>query len=218
MAKTRPSRSSVAGSQALRDRLVELEVRLAAVEAHLDEKLNVNEPQTAPDGKGSDDAEAVLASASPTTPIPFTPADLRARLGKPGGVLLTGTTRLPRNVRATWQREASTAELLDADWTAAGDAIAALAHPVRLALLREVLRGARTVAALASLPNSGTTGQLYHHLRPLVAEGWLQSAGRGRYEVPEERIIPLLAIITAIRGGRVPQPAPAPVPTVPVQP
>jgi hypothetical protein len=150
-------------------------------------------------------------------PIPFTPADLRARLGKAGGVLLTGTARLPRNVRAVWQREASTADLLDTDWTPAAEAFAALAHPVRLALLREVLRGARTVAALASLPGSGTTGQLYHHLKPLVAEGWLQSAGRGRYEVPEDRIIPLLSIMAATRRGRGSQPAPPPGPSGPAQ-
>lgn len=131
-------------------------------------------------------------------------------------MLLTGTARLPRNVRAVWQREASTADLLDSDWTLAAEAFAALAHPVRLALLREVLRGARTVAALASLPGSGTTGQLYHHLKPLVAEGWLQSAGRGRYEVPEDRIIPLLAIMAATRGTRGAHPGNAPGHAVPL--
>jgi hypothetical protein len=168
-------------------------------------------------GDGLSDLDAATTSASANNPIPFTPADLRARLGKAGGVLLTGTARLPRNVRAVWQREASTADLLDSDWTAAADTFAALAHPVRLALLREVLRGARTVAALASLPGSGTTGQLYHHLKPLVAEGWLQSAGRGRYEVPEDRIIPLLSVMAASRRGRVPQQAPPPAPLVPPQ-
>ena len=188
------------GAEVLRDRLAELEVRLAAVEAHLDEKSHVNASQT--DGDAESLVVVVAEPPSPTTPIPFTPADLRARLGKAGGVLLTGTARLPRNVRASWQREASTAQLLDAEWAPSAETFAALAHPVRLSLLREVLRGGRTVAALASLPNSGTTGQLYHHLKPLISEGWLQSAGRGRYEVPEDRIIPLLSIIAATRGGR----------------
>ena len=198
------------GAEVLRDRLAELEVRLAAVEAHLDEKSHANASQTDGDAESlvvvvvDDDGGGVVVAEppSPTTPIPFTPADLRARLGKAGGVLLTGTARLPRNVRASWQREASTAQLLDAEWAPSAETFAALAHPVRLSLLREVLRGGRTVAALASLPNSGTTGQLYHHLKPLISEGWLQSAGRGRYEVPEDRIIPLLSIIAATRGGR----------------
>lgn len=45
----------------------------------------------------------------------------------------------------------------------------------------------------------GYTGQLHHHLRQLVAAGWLQSAGRGRYRVPAQRVVPLLAIVAAAR-------------------
>jgi hypothetical protein len=62
-----------------------------------------------------------------------------------------------------------------------------------------VLRGTRSISALASLPGLGSSGQLYHHLKPLLAEGWLKPAGRGRYEVPEHRVVPLLAIIATVR-------------------
>jgi hypothetical protein len=160
------------------------------------------------DEQDSDDAEGVDPEAvseaaarrkQPDSPIPFTPGDLRSRLGKPGGVMFTGAARLPRNVRAAWQRELAMVDLLDADWAPQAEPIAALAHPVRLALLREVLKGARSVSALASLPGLGTSGQLYHHLKPLLAEGWLQPAGRGRYEVPNDRVLPLLGIIAAVR-------------------
>jgi len=159
-------------------------------------------------GDDSDDAEGVDPEAvseaaarrkQPDSPIPFTPGDLRSRLGKPGGVMFTGAARLPRNVRAAWQHEMAMVDLLDADWAPEAEPIAALAHPVRLALLREVLKGARSVSALASLPGLGTSGQLYHHLKPLLAEGWLQPAGRGRYEVPNDRVLPLLGIIAAVR-------------------
>ena len=144
-------------------------------------------------------SEAAARRKQPDSPIPFTPGDLRSRLGKPGGVMFTGAARLPRNVRSAWQRELAMVDLLDADWAAEAELIAALAHPVRLALLREVLKGARSVSALASLPGLGTSGQLYHHLKPLLAEGWLQPAGRGRYEVPNDRVLPLLGIIAAVR-------------------
>ena len=40
---------------------------------------------------------------------------------------------------------------------------------------------------------------IYHHLRTLTAAGWLQSTGRGRYEVPVVRIVPLLVLILAAR-------------------
>ncbi len=214
VAKTRTKPASTGDVDALRARLAELEARLAAVETGLSAATVTHR-----DRGEDDDGDAVTQgsrTSSDGSPgaIPFTPADLRDRLGKPGGVLLTGAARLPRGVRASWQREMSTGDLLDADWTPSAESFAALAHPVRLQLLREVLRGARTVSALASLPGSGTTGQLYHHLKPLIAEGWLATTGRGRYEVPEDRVVPLMAIMTAARTGRA-RPAPAPDPDDP---
>ncbi len=155
------------------------------------------DPEADPEAGQESDSEPGLADGV-RRPIPFTPADLKERHGKPGGVLLTGFARLPRGVRAAWKREASTAGLLDRDWTASAESIAALGHPVRLALLREVLRGTRSIAALTTLPGLGSSGQLYHHMKPLLAEGWLQPAGRGRYEVPEARVVPLLAMIATI--------------------
>jgi hypothetical protein len=46
---------------------------------------------------------------------------------------------------------------------------------------------------------ANTTGQLYHHLRQLVAAGWLRTSLRGRYAVPADRIVPLLALLAAAR-------------------
>jgi len=87
--------------------------------------------------------------------------------------------------------------LLEAYWDTAAEPLAALGHPVRLAVLRGVLTGLHTTAELAALDRLGTTGQLYHHLRQLQAAGWLRSTGRGRYDVPATRVIPLLVILTA---------------------
>ena len=77
--------------------------------------------------------------------------------------------------------------------------LAALGHPVRLVVLHEVLRGCQTVAELSGIEGFGTSGQLYHHLRHLVAAGWLRSTGRGRYEVPAVRVIPLLVVLAAVQ-------------------
>ena len=87
----------------------------------------------------------------------------------------------------------ATDPLLEADPTAAVDALSALAHPVRLQLVHKVLHGRRTVPELSE--GLGTTGQLYHHLRQLVAAGWLATSGRGRYEVPPTRVVPLLTLL-----------------------
>ncbi|WP_103532016.1 helix-turn-helix transcriptional regulator [Streptomyces sp. SM11] len=116
-----------------------------------------------------------------------------------GGVLYTGSVRLPTGEQYEWQYGAFTEALVDGDWADAAESFAALGHPVRLRLLREILGGLRTAAELAELDGAGTTGQIYHHLRQLTGAGWLHAAGRGRYEVPPARVVPLLVVLTAAR-------------------
>ncbi|UYQ63101.1 ArsR/SmtB family transcription factor [Streptomyces peucetius] len=117
-----------------------------------------------------------------------------------GGVLFTGAVRLPTQERYEWQYGVLTADVLGED---AGDrsqtaeSLAALGNAVRLRLLREILGGRRTAAELAELEGLGTTGQIYHHLRQLTGAGWLHTTGRGRYEVPGARVVPLLVVLTA---------------------
>ncbi|MFV0135005.1 ArsR/SmtB family transcription factor [Streptomyces sp. HMX87] len=116
-----------------------------------------------------------------------------------GGVLFTGVVRLPAGERYVWQHGTLTEDLMDADWAEAAEAFAALGHPVRLRLLREILGGRRTAAELAELDEVGTTGRIYHHLRQLTAAGWLHTSGRGRHEVPPGRIVPLLVALSTAR-------------------
>lgn len=117
-----------------------------------------------------------------------------------GGVLLTGSVRgHPEGVPAEWQAFASVSSLLEADLPQLAESLGALGQPVRLKLLYAVLEGRATVAGLVELDGLGTTGQIYHHLRQLVAAGWLQNAGRGRYEVPPGRMVPLLTALAAAR-------------------
>ncbi|MCT4357197.1 helix-turn-helix domain-containing protein [Streptomyces sp. Je 1-79] len=119
--------------------------------------------------------------------------------GEDGAVLFTGSVRLPTEERYEWQFGAFTERLLDGDWAETAESFAALGHPVRLRLLREIVGGRRTAAELAELEETGTTGQIYHHLRQLTGAGWLHTTGRGRYEVPGARVVPLLVVLTAAR-------------------
>ncbi|MEB4613587.1 ArsR/SmtB family transcription factor, partial [Leucobacter sp. M11] len=97
-----------------------------------------------------------------------------------------------------WQYGVPTEQLLESDWSEHAQALAALASPVRLTILHAFLAGATSAAELSAAEGLGTTGQLYHHLNQLVAQGWLRVAGRGQYAVPPERIVPLLAILAAV--------------------
>lgn len=168
--------------------MASLEERVAALEAQVVELLG-------------------RASAAPAPSTPTVDADtfwaldgLKRRLpdGHPGAVLYTGTVDLDGE-RYDWQYGLPVDDVLAGDWAESAAALTALAHPVRLRLLREILGGRRGTAELAEIEELGTTGQLHHHLRQLTAAGWLRSTGRGRYAVPGERVVPLLAVLTAAR-------------------
>ncbi|MQA93547.1 MAG: helix-turn-helix domain-containing protein [Streptosporangiales bacterium] len=136
----------------------------------------------------------------PSTPDPdafWVLEGLKVRVPQ-GAVVYSGTAPLPTGERFDWQMGATLDDLMDLDWAELTDRLGALGHPVRLHLLQRILAGARTVAELGDDESLGTTGQLYHHLRQLVAAGWLESAGRGRYAVPGSRVVPLLAVLTAV--------------------
>ncbi|BCB78441.1 helix-turn-helix domain-containing protein [Phytohabitans flavus] len=123
---------------------------------------------------------------------------LKRRLpGGAGAVLYTGAVEPAEGERYEWQYGVMTADLMAEDWSAAATALSALAHPVRLLLLREVLGGRHGASELSEVEGLGTSGQLYHHLRQLVSAGWLRANGRGQYIVPAERVVPLLVTLTA---------------------
>ena len=90
--------------------------------------------------------------------------------------------------------------VLELDWTAWAGPLAALGNPVRLTLLQQILRGTSTVSALSEVQGLGTSGQIYHHLRQLTAEGWLHSPSRGVFAVPPNRVVALLAILVALES------------------
>ncbi len=169
-----------------------LAARVAALERRLDAVDSA--PPAAPPSRVPGDTGAAAA------PETFWALDgLRSRAGQHSAVLFTGAVTLPDAQTYQWQQGADADALLDADWDSAAEPLSALGHPVRLAVLRQVLAGRRTTAEIVALDQIGTTGQLYHHLRQLTAAGWLRSSGRGRYEVPSTRVVSLLVILTASR-------------------
>ncbi|MGN2636340.1 ArsR/SmtB family transcription factor [Nocardia takedensis] len=116
-----------------------------------------------------------------------------------GGVLFGGSGRLPAGDVFGWQTSFSTDDLLLDDADSAAECLAALGSPVGLRLLRAILSGSRTAAELTDVDGVGTSAQVYHHLRQLAAVGWLQTVGRGRFEVPPGRVVPLLVALASAR-------------------
>lgn len=168
----------------LREQIRDLAGRLDALEKHSD---GVRE-QAAPlrDGEtfwALDGLNARLADVAATAE---------------GAVMLVGSLTLPTGAPVAWQQAAGTAGMLEVDWSDHAAVFAALGHPVRIELLRHILSGVQTTAALAAIEGLGTTGQLHHHLRQLVSAGWVRQGGRGSYEVPAARIVPLLACVLGV--------------------
>lgn len=113
------------------------------------------------------------------------------------GVVMAGSVVVPEAGPVAWQTALTTEALLDLDWSELAPTIDALSHPARLTILRLVLSGVRTTSALLEQESLGTTGQLHHHLRQLVAAGWLTLVKRGQYLVPGPRVVPLLVVMLA---------------------
>lgn len=166
--------------QALAERVSDLEQRLAGPEAAL--------PSFPVEG---DDKYWALTG-------------LRDRLAEhpataDGAVMIVGSLALPDGAPISWQLGEGTAAMFETDWSESATAFAALGHPVRLELLRQILNGTHATADLAAIESLGTTGQLHHHLRQLVSAGWVRQSGRGLYEVPAARVVPLL---TSLLGAQ----------------
>lgn len=172
----------------LRDELRALSARVTALESHTTESdsgpaLEAHTPQT----HAENDSFWALNGLTRRRPEDETTQS--------GAVMLVGNMDLPTGGTVSWQQTAGSESLLENDWAEQAHALAALGHPARLNLLRHILNGARTTSELTDALGDGTSGQLHHHLRQLIATGWVRQAGRGLYEVPANRIVPLLACV-----------------------
>lgn len=169
------------GSASGKDRLEQVEQRVAALEAAV-----FPQGTHRPDASAGADEERFWALAG-----------LKARAGGRSAVLFTGRVGSDGAPVYEWQQGADVEALLAMEVDDTASALASLGHPVRLRILQAVLRGLQSATELGALEGLGTSGQLYHHLRELQAAGWLRSAGRGRYEVPPARVVPLLTTLAA---------------------
>lgn len=115
------------------------------------------------------------------------------------GALMAGSLTVADLGPVAWQYALTADTLLALDWAEFASTIDALSHPARLTIVQLVLSGVRSTAALLEQEKLGTTGQLHHHLRQLVAAGWLTQVKRGEYAVPAHRVVLLIMILAAHR-------------------
>ncbi|MGC2942016.1 MULTISPECIES: ArsR/SmtB family transcription factor [unclassified Brevibacterium] len=187
------------------ERLSALERRVAELEAAAAASVS---PQEVGAAQENTDEESAVAAEAPALSDEVGDAPTRDtetfwalhglidQLGEEGGVTYTGYTTPPGGTDpVAWQMGLNSAGLAQIDFAEAAGSLAALGHPVRLQLLQAIYEGTSTVAELGKDERFGTSGQIYHHVHALAGAGWLESARRGHWRVPAQRVIPLLTLV-----------------------
>lgn len=115
-----------------------------------------------------------------------------------GSLFYSGRYR-GENRHYRWEpQERQVVQLLDLDGEKAAKVLAALGHQQRLDILRTVLKEPLTGPEIVERLNMGTTGQLYHHIKALMAADLLTQEERGgKYSLPSHRSLPLLLLLAA---------------------
>jgi DNA-binding transcriptional ArsR family regulator len=89
---------------------------------------------------------------------------------------------------------------MEIDPTLVTRTLATLGHPSRLLLLRALLPAPRSSQQLQEVLGVSSPGQLYHHLKDLLAAGLVRQTARSQYEIASHHVIPLLVIFAAATG------------------
>ncbi len=159
---------------------------------------------------------AVLEAArnpSPLSPLPSLPSEdfgilhmMQSRQGFPyelddksGAVIYAGAAHIA-GAKYGWQMERPVPwllQLLDDEAEMFSRTFAALGSPLRLTLLRELLQGPKTNLQLQEASGISSAGQLYHHLKELLAVGLIEQKSRNLYALPARNIIPFLVLLAA---------------------
>jgi len=85
------------------------------------------------------------------------------------------------NWSISWDREVE--DLFSIPSHQVAHVLGVLGNEVRLALLRELMQGPKTVVQLTEALGMQTTGQAYHHLKELQRAGYVAEKKAGKYSV-----------------------------------
>ena len=82
----------------------------------------------------------------------------------------------------------------------ASKVLACIGNPNRLAILLEILRGPKSVAALVEKCGFGSTGQVYHHMKPLLAADIVveDEHQKGFYVIQPHKVQGVIMLLTGI--------------------
>lgn len=163
---------------ALEQRVRELAARVAALESPAPPSTRAAPPIDL------SLAEQMRSRSGP----PYERDGLRGALTYAGAVDFAGPAYV-------WQIERPLPGLLDLDPAPLARVLAALGNPLRLTLVRSLLAGPRNSHELQEALGVGSPGQLYHHLKELLAAGIIEQRGRSDYRLSPHKIVPFLIVL-----------------------
>jgi len=122
------------------------------------------------------------------------------------GVIITrgAVSTASGELEVTWEQKVAVEDLLAGDTEGPARELAAIGHPQRLAIVKTLLDGPSTAAALVTGLELGTTGAAYHHLNVLQAAGLVSQASRGVFELAAGRIGAMMTILAGLETTSVP--------------
>jgi DNA-binding transcriptional ArsR family regulator len=96
-----------------------------------------------------------------------------------------------------WQMGRTWEDVLEAADDALASILQALASGPRLRIVAELARGPVSTSKLAERLEQSSTGQLFHHLKELLAAGIVHQPQRGVYALRHAHVLPVLAVLSA---------------------
>jgi DNA-binding transcriptional ArsR family regulator len=179
------------------DRIAGLEEQIAALGrrvAALEEQRGPTPPRPVSAATAGFDATAFMQRCSGP---PYEEGTVRGALTYMGFAQFAEKRYLVR-------REAPLPALFAADPAPLAQLFAALASPHRLIVLRTLCAGPRTSQQLQEVLGMSSPGQLYHHLKELLAAGLIVQQGRSGYAIAPRSVIALCMALMAASDLLVP--------------
>jgi DNA-binding transcriptional ArsR family regulator len=112
-----------------------------------------------------------------------------------GTILYVGAGNVAGGTVA-WQMDRPWRELTGVDPTSIARLLGALGNAQRLHVVQLLVDGPKSTAELTTRLDDPSSGQLFHHLKELLAAGVIYQPERGTYALHKQHIVPLLTVIS----------------------
>ena len=95
-----------------------------------------------------------------------------------------------------WQMDRPWRDLAGVDPTSIARLLGALGNAQRLRVVQLLVDGPMSTATLTASLEEPSSGQLFHHLKELLAAGLIYQPQRGTYALRQQHIVPILTVIS----------------------